>query len=248
MAPKIEWFDTWFSSPYYHILYKNRDFKEAKDFLDNLSGFLDIKPTDYILDLACGRGRHSIYLNKKGFNVVGVDLSGENISEARKFENQKLKFFTHDMIDIFKKDSFDFIFNFFTSFGYFDTEEENEQVVRSAAEGLKMNGKMIIDFLNPYTVIHNLAPEEIKKSNGITFQITKKIENGYIIKHIDFEDNGNPYHFTEKVKAIRRTEFLSYFKKCGLELLNIFGDYNLNPYVAEKSERMIFILKKNMQK
>ena len=119
MVPKIEWFDTWFSSPYYHILYKNRDFKEAKDFLDNLSVFLNLKPTDHILDLACGRGRHAIYLNKKGFNVVGVDLSEENISEARKFENEKLQFFTHDMIYVFKKNSFDYIFNFFHKFWIF---------------------------------------------------------------------------------------------------------------------------------
>ena len=247
MVPKIEWFDTWFSSPYYHILYKNRDFTEAKGFLDKLAEFVNLKPSDYILDLACGRGRHAIYLNKKGFDVVGVDLSEENIEQAKKFENERLRFFTHDMIEVFKKDSFDYIFNFFTSFGYFDTKKENEQVVKSAVEGLKLKGKLIIDFLNPYTVIHDLAPQEIKNSNGIEFRITRKIEKGFIIKHIDFEDKGIQYSFTEKVKAIRRTEFLSYFENSGLELVNIFGDYNLDPYVAEKSERMIFVLQKKME-
>ena len=244
MVPKIEWFGEWFSSPYYHILYKNRDNNEAKLFLENLIRYLHISEDDQILDLACGRGRHAIYLNQKGLNVTGIDISTENIEEAQMYQNERLKFYIHDMRFAFRRDTFHFILNFFTSFGYFDTKEENESVVNAAAEGLVKGGKLLIDFLNPYTVVHKLAPEEIKEIDGIEFHISKKIDNGFIIKDIKFVDQERKYHFYEKVKAIRRMEFLEYFENTGLEVMDIFGDYNLNPYVAEKSERMIFLLKK----
>ena len=105
-------------------------------------------------------------------------------------------------------------------------------------------GILLIDFLNPYTVVHDLAPEEIKVIDGITFHINKKIDNGFIIKDIKFVDQDRKFHFYEKVKAIRRMEFLEYFENTGLEVIEIFGDYNLNPYLAEKSDRMIFLLRK----
>ena len=244
MTPKTEWVGEWFSSPYYHILYKNRDSNEARLFLDKLIDYLDIKKEDKILDLACGKGRHAIYLNQKGLDVTGFDICKENIREAQDHENDRLHFHVHDMQYIFRKNYFNYIFNFFTSFGYFDSKMENESVVKAAADGLVKGGKLLIDFLNPYTVIHNLAPEEIKEVNGIEFHITKKIDDGMIVKDIKFSDGGRDYHYYEKVKTIRRIEFLDYFKNTGLDVLEIFGDYELNPYVAEKSDRMIFLLKK----
>ena len=244
MTPKIEWVGEWFGSPYYHILYKNRDLNEAKLFLDKLIDYLDIQKEDRILDLACGKGRHAIYLNQKGLNVTGFDICQENIRDAQAHENSSLSFFVHDMQFVFKRNYFNYIFNFFTSFGYFDSKAENESVVKATANGLVKGGKLLIDFLNPYTVIHNLSPEEIKKINGIKFHITKQIDDGMIIKDIKFTDEGRNYHFFEKVKAIRRVEFLEYFENTGLAVIDVFGDYELNPYVADKSERMIFLLKK----
>ncbi len=73
-----EWFTQWFNS-YYHILYKDRDQHEARLFIDNLARFLDFSPKNKILDLACGRGRHSVYLNSGGFDVTGIDLSPKTL-------------------------------------------------------------------------------------------------------------------------------------------------------------------------
>ena len=82
----------WFNSSYYHILYKNRDYNEAEHFINNLIIKLNLKKNSKILDLACGSGRHSIYLNKKGMNVKGYDNSENNIKKAKKFENSSLSF------------------------------------------------------------------------------------------------------------------------------------------------------------
>ncbi|MFN3940966.1 MAG: YkgJ family cysteine cluster protein, partial [Chitinophagales bacterium] len=77
-----------------------------------------------ILDLACGKGRHSIYLNQLGYDVTGADLSENSIKEASKFANEKLHFKVHDMRIPFEE-KYDAIFNLFTSFGYFENDADN---------------------------------------------------------------------------------------------------------------------------
>lgn len=244
MSKKSEWFDDWFNSPYYHILYKNRDYQEASAFLDQLIAYLQLCPEDKILDLACGKGRHSIYLNKKGFDVTGIDLSASNIAAAKAYENEHLHFSEHDMREPFRTEAFDYVLNMFTSFGYFKSEKENQQAINCVAECLKPEGQFVLDFLNPYVVINDLVPKEVKELEGIQFHICRAFEDGYIVKKIDFQDQGKDYHFEERVMAIRRIEFLDYFRQAGLRLVDTFGDYKLNPYVPESSERMIFIVKK----
>lgn len=239
-----EWFGEWFDSPYYHVLYKHRDEEEAKDFIDQLIKYFNFSKDHHILDLACGKGRHAIYLNKKGFNVTGLDLSPQNVGFAKKFENDRLEFHVHDMRYPWNGTQVDFTLNLFTSFGYFETPGENQQAITSIAQGLKKEGKLLIDFLNPYTVINNLVPEEIKIVNGIKFHIRKFLRGEYIVKDIRFEDEGKSFNFQERVKAVRRVKFLEYFKNANLVLEDLFGDYFLNPYIAEKSERMIFVLKR----
>lgn len=239
-----EWFGEWFNSPYYHILYKHRDFEEARIFIDNLNDLFGFSADQKALDLACGKGRHAIYLNKKGLNVVGVDLSPENIREAKKFENEKLQFFVHDMREVFDIQAFDYVLNLFTSFGYFNTEAENEKAINATALSLKKGGFFIIDFLNPTLVINNMVPCEEKTIDGIHFKISRKFKNGYILKDIEFEDGENAYRFQERVQAIRKNDFLRYFKGAGLALEGIYGDYKLNPFDEGTSNRMIFILRK----
>ncbi len=239
-----EWFGEWFDSPYYHVLYQHRDKEEARAFIDRLITYFKFTKNDLIQDLACGQGRHAIYLNKKGFDVVGLDLSDHNIAYAKQFEKENLKFHVHDMRLPWQGQKFDYVLNLFTSFGYFESKGENQQAISAIADGMKKGGKLLIDFLNPYTVINNLVPEEIKLIKGIKFHIRKFLSGEYIVKNIAFEDHGKRHEFQERVKAIRRVEFLEYFEHANIELLDLFGDYSLNPYVAEESERMIFVLRK----
>lgn len=245
MPQRKEWFGEWFDSPYYHILYHDRDHQEAQRFMDNLIVTLSPSSSDKILDVACGKGRHSIYLNKKGFDVTGFDLSEQNIEHAKEFENEHLHFCVHDMRYPIANSKFDVVLNLFTSFGYFNTEEENVTAIKAMTTALQSGGKFLLDFLNPYTVIHALKPTETKVIQGIEFRIRKYLsEDSFIIKEIEFEDKEQKYHYEERVRAIRRLDFLSYFREAGLLLENVYGDYDFNPYDAETSDRMIFVLSK----
>lgn len=91
------WFKDWFNSHYYHQLYFNRDEQEAGAFIDRLITHLKPPANSLMLDVACGKGRHSIHLAKMGFDVTGIDLSEDSITDALQYQTDKLHFFRHDM-------------------------------------------------------------------------------------------------------------------------------------------------------
>ncbi len=240
---KKEWFSEWFNSPYYHILYKHRDFEEAENFIDNLQKTLKFVEGQTALDLGCGRGRHAFYMHKKGLDVTGIDLSEENIAFASKSEDETLHFFVHDMRNVFAENHFDYIFNLFTSFGYFDEENDNIQAIKAASTALRKKGRMVLDFFNTEKVIRNLQQKNEAIIDGIQFKISRMVDEGWIIKDIRIKDGSSELHFQERVKGVKREEFENYFKFAGLKILNLYGNYQLQPFESE-SDRMIFILEK----
>ncbi|MGB7841451.1 MAG: class I SAM-dependent methyltransferase [Salinimicrobium sp.] len=236
------WFSSWFDTPYYHILYKNRGEEEAREFMRNLVSFLKLPEGAEILDLACGKGRHSIFLNKLGYKVTGVDLSANSIAYARQFENDNLKFDTHCMCKPLGQ-KFDAVFNLFTSFGYFEKEEDNIKAIQAIKDELKPNAYGVIDFMNVKKVIQNLIPSEVKTVKDIDFHISRKVEEGFILKNILFQDQGKEHFYTERVKALELEDFQEYLSKAGLELLHCFGNYQLEEYDEEQSDRLILIFR-----
>ena len=143
----MNWFEAWFDTPYYHILYKNHDYHEAETFITKLISFINLETGASVIDLACGRGRHSIFLNKLGYNVLGLDLSKKNIEHNKSFENDTLLFQIHDMRNPIKTNPVNAIFNLFTSFGYFDTENDDRKVFRSVYNALYSRGIFVLDYL-----------------------------------------------------------------------------------------------------
>lgn len=236
------WFTSWFDTPYYHILYKDRNYREAQIFMDNLTHYLNLPEKAKVLDLACGKGRHSIYLNQLGFNVLGADLSENSIAEASKNSNETLHFKVHDMREPFEE-KFDAIFNLFTSFGYFESDDDNLTTLKAIKASLSEYGFAVIDFMNVNQVIETLVPEEVKTVDGIDFNIKRYVEDGHIFKEIDFEDQGRKFHFTEKVKALTLKDFQELMDEAGIFLLDIFGDYKLKKFHKTESERLIMIFK-----
>lgn len=234
------WYSEWFDTPYYHILYKERDDEEAQRFMKNLISFLQLEPGASILDLACGKGRHSIFLNRLGYNVKGVDLSSNSITYAKRFENENLQFEVHCMCEPLDE-KFDAVFNLFTSLGYFDDEEDNFGAIASIKEELKEGGYGVIDFMNVHKVVANLIPSEVKTVNGIDFEIERSVEDNYILKKINFEDQGTKYSYLEKVRAFTPGDFKNYFKRAGINLLHTFGTYDLDEYNEQTSDRLILV-------
>lgn len=237
-----EWFSEWFNTPYYHILYKDRDDKEAEFFIDRLVQHLNPDPNTLFLDLACGKGRHATYLNSLGYIVDGCDLAEASILEAKKKENSNLNFFIQDMrLPTEKK--YDCILNLFTSIGYFEDFEDNSKTFASISKSLNENGIFVIDFLNAAKVKEEMVGYQEKEIEGLLFKISKKVEDRNIVKTIEFEADARNHHYEEKVTLLEKSDFIHFANQSNLKLIAELGDYELNP-LSDKSDRLILIFQK----
>ena len=237
-----DWFTDWFNTPYYHILYKERNDDEAQLFMKNITSFLNLPKTTHILDLPCGKGRHSVFLNSLGYKVTGGDLAANSIKLAKEFENETLKFKVHDMRAPFNN-KYDAIFNLFTSFGYFEDDKEDILILNNIKQGLKKDGFFVFDFLNAEKVKINLVATETKMVDNITFNIKREIKDGFIFKHISFFADGENHSYTEQVKYLDLDKMTTFFEEVGFTITNVFGNYDLNTYEAKTSDRLIIIAK-----
>lgn len=240
------WFKNWFNSPYYHQLYFHRDKTEAAIFINKLMDYIQPAKGCGMLDVACGKGRHSIQLAAKGFDVTGIDLSEESILEALKNEGDNLHFYQHDMRLPFWINYFDYAFNFFTSFGYFRTQREHDNSIRTIAQSLKLNGVLVMDYLNVhYAEDHQIHKSE-KEIDDINFIITKWFDEDFFYKKIQVEDEAleEPLIYTEKVAKFSLGDFTEMFAYQGLQIKEVFGDYNFGNYDVRKSPRLIMIAEK----
>lgn len=237
-----EWFENWFNSPFYPILYQNRNDAEAHFFIDNLLAYLKPAPHSSMLDIACGRGRHAFYLFQKGYRVRGIDLSAESIADAQKHYAEhlgsNLNFFVQDMREPFCSECSNYVFNFFTSFGYFSNPADNHATLQGIKQALLSNAKVVIDFLNIEKLKNQLVPYEEKMLDGVHFKITRNIENGFVNKNIAVNDK---YFFNEKVQALTLQNFEEMLQINGFKLLEVWGGYDLRVFDAATADRLIIL-------
>ena len=239
-----KWFQSWFDTTYYHILYKHRDYKEAEVFIKNIATYLNLDKDDSILDLACGKGRHSIFLNALGYKVTGLDLSKNSIEHAKTHESSSLHFDVHDMRNSYPN-QFEVVLNLFTSFGYFEEEADNFKVIQTIKSSLKQNGIGVIDFMNSPVVIENLIAQNTYEAEGVKFELKRSFTDGFITKDIEVKDADKIVHFEEKVRAFTFQDFETMLSNAGLHLLDCFGSYKLDPFNSKTSERLILIFMAN---
>ena len=240
------WFKQWFDSSFYHQLYANRDEKEAAAFIDELINELEPAADSRMLDLGCGSGRHSKYLASKGFDVTGIDLAASSVRQAKRSEREKLRFYRHDMRIPFGRNAFDIVFNFFTSFGYFDDPSEDLKVISNIYSALKPGGVLVMDYINPVAAEKKLKGSEEKEIDGFIYHITRWTTETHFFKKIRIEnmEMAKPVEHIERVKKFSVEDFKNLFDQTGLQLEKVCGDYYLNEYDVQTSPRLILIAKK----
>jgi 2-polyprenyl-3-methyl-5-hydroxy-6-metoxy-1,4-benzoquinol methylase len=242
MAEK-EWYKAWFNSPFYHKLYFERDENEAQKFILRLIDYLKPSANSTILDVACGRGRHSKFLAAQGFDVTGIDLSFDNIEYAKQFEKENLHFYQHDMRMPMWSNYFDYAFNFFTSFGYFATRREHDDAISIIAKSLKPKGILMFDYLNVHYVEDRLVHNEIKMMGDTKYEIHRWMNENHFYKKIIVADSSlnTQQEFCERIVKLSLGDFTDMLSLQGLQVVDVFGDYELNAYDVKKTPRMIVV-------
>ena len=235
----MTWYKEWFGEEYLE-LYAHRDEGEADRHVEFVVGALGEEPRPRaVLDLACGAGRHTAALRRRGFRTLGIDLSFILLAHE-----PRVPCVQGNMCGLpFADESFDWVLNFFTSFGYFERERENFRVLEEIVRVLTTGGRFLIDFLNRDYVLDHLEPRETQHKDGRRIEIERWFdsETRRINKRIRLHQAGRqPQTFLESVRAYQRDEVIIGLRWAGLEVDALYGDFEGNPY-DRGSERLILV-------
>ncbi|WP_227937551.1 class I SAM-dependent methyltransferase [Alkalihalobacillus deserti] len=237
------WYKDHFQEDYL-MIYKHRNEENANSELENLMNFIPYKPQQEVLDLCCGAGRHSRWFAKKGMNVTGIDLSSTLLAEAkRQSDTLNITYIRSDMREVSFKNKFDIVVNLFTSFGYFENDQDNERVFTRVHSSLKKGGYFLFDYLNPSFTRKNLVPFSQQIIDQTSIDQYRNIDNDAVIKRIVVKDNYSTRHYEERVKLYSKNKISKMLENNNLKIIHLFGNYDGCKY-DQSSPRLLYICKK----
>ncbi|HEY2091697.1 MAG TPA: class I SAM-dependent methyltransferase [Thermoanaerobaculia bacterium] len=235
----MTWYQEWFGEEYLE-LYSHRDEEEARRqvaFFREQAG--DVGGA--VLDLACGMGRHVSELRSAGYRAVGCDLSFTLLRTGL------LEYGEYGAMPVARADmrqlpycsaSFAALVNFFTSFGYFATEEENEHVVEEMARVLEPDALFLFDYLNVHRELEKLVQRERRSTPLGEVEIERWFDSSdhSFNKRITIGQK----RYMERVRGYELSEISKMFAACRLSIRSAFGDFDGNPFAAT-SPRLILV-------
>jgi cyclopropane fatty-acyl-phospholipid synthase-like methyltransferase len=241
------WFEEWFDTEEYLNVYRHRNEEDAKNLFNLINKNILLEKGSKVLDLACGAGRHSILFAKNGFDVTAVDISDNLLNVARKTANElslNISFIKSDLRELHLTEKFHLILNLFTSFGYFETDDENEEIIKFASEHLLNNAYFVIDFFNIVYLKNNIIPVTYDKIEDGIIKQERVFEGNRIIKKITITKKNDVKYYYESVRTYSKDELITLIIKNGLRIQNIIGNYLGVEFEEINSPRVIIIAKK----
>lgn len=244
------WYRDWFRDSNYLTVYQHRDTQEAEQMLSLIERITGDKKDLRILDLGCGSGRHSLSLAKRGYkNITAIDLSPTLLEVAKltaQEEGLSIRFEQCDMRNIPADWHFDLVINLFTSFGYFETDQENAEVIEGMSKVLVSGGWLVMDFFNSNWLRHNLiSHDERIMPDGRRLEQTRWIENGRVEKRLLLRSTSEAVEFVESVRMFSCDEFKQMFAQNGLTMKHLFGGYDGSEFIEATSARLIMFAERS---
>lgn len=247
----MTWYKDWFNSDLYELVYAGRGEADAGKMVGLIERTVKPKAGARILDVGTGRGRHARALVRRGYRVTGIDLSPIAIETARKRareEGLSVDFQVGDMRKPVVGRIFDGVVNLFTSFGFFETEEEHQAAVNAMAAALRPKGWLVQDFLNAPYVRRHLVEEDCRDVGECTVTQYRRIQEDpqpRVEKRIAIRrSDGRESTFLESVRLLELEDFERMYARTGLRIEGTFGDYDGAPW-SEASPRLILVAKRD---
>jgi len=246
-VPK-RWYEDFFGSDYL-IRYVHPETPAQVEAIDKI---LHLRKGGRILDVACGAGRHTIELAKRGYRVTGLDLSSPLLAEARKAARRagvKATFVQGDMRHLPYRNAFDAAISMFTSFGYFDRQEEDRQVLRGIARALRPRGKFLMELFNRESLVATLPSQSWHARDDSTVVLEDAsfdlLRGRFETRQIIIDKKGTR-EFTASVRAYTLAELKEMLDAAGLFVHRVLGGLDLSPYTA-RSWRMVLYAVKGLE-
>jgi ubiquinone/menaquinone biosynthesis C-methylase UbiE len=225
----------------YPVVYAHRSVEAAAPEAAFARRITGLRAGEHALDLACGTGRHLVHLTDTGARLTGLDFSSALLTVARGHLGQGAgngaQLVRGDMRRLPFPGTFDVVFNFFTSFGYFQSDEENRGVAREIARVLKPGGRFFIDYVNPRHVATTLTPETVREADGLHIRERRWLDTAAerVNKTVRVErDGAEVARLEESVRLYEADAFEALLASAGLVVDALYGDYAGEPVAAER--------------
>lgn len=228
--PSIDIDEAWYERAFgsmYSVLYAHRTIEAAEADVQFAAKALHLSRRDCVLDLACGNGRHMASLLTKTECVVGLDYSPTLLTVAKRTLGDKGILIRGDMRSLPFVDALDVVVNFFTSFGYFLTDTENEAVLRGIRQSLKPGGRFLIDHLNLAYVEKHLVPCSTRQAGDYTVTDERWLDQSKlrVNKRTVVRMGGDVVgEYQESVQLYASNAFEVVLRRCGLDVVEMYGD------------------------
>ena len=221
-----EWFEEWFGEEYLQ-LYPHRDEAEAERAVGLIARTTGLVPGWRVLDVGCGAGRHARAFRALGARCVGLDLSLTLLRVARRVTDAPLVRGDMRRLPI-RPGSMDLTVSLFTSFGYFEHDEEHAAALREMVATLRPGGWFVIDFLNPAEVRRRLVERETVAVQGGKAEVSRTMspDGRYVCKAIVTPAGRR---FTERVRLFDPDQMSAMLDGAGVGVRHRFGDYEAAP-------------------
>jgi len=249
----IPWYERSFGREYLN-LYAHRTLSEARSDVRAIVKLISPPREEPLLDLGCGAGRHLLALAELGFTkLVGLDLSEELLAVAAERLSlgddvcgREVRLLRADMRDIPFEDEFATVLSLFTSFGYFEKDEENEAVLTAICRALRAGGTFLIDYMNRDLVIANLVPrDEMTLSDRFVQNSRCLTDDGRRIEKTTTitTEAGAKHEFHESVRLYSMLEMRQMLTVSGFVHIRSYGSLRGERFGAE-SARLIMVAEK----
>jgi SAM-dependent methyltransferase len=223
----MNWYEAAFRKDYLDLYY-HRDDEAAGREAAFAAQALNLPEGSRVLDVGCGGGRHARALKQAGFEVVGIDLSPDLLTEAEGVVRLRA-----DMRALPFHGSFDAATSFFTSFGYFD-DHGNEATLASIAAAIRPGGVFLIDYLNSLAVQAQLVPTSDDERDGRKFRIRRRIEAGRVLKEVEIEEeDGSTRGYVESVRLYPHNELIRLMHAAGFNPVALYGDFDGRDFTSD---------------
>lgn len=236
------WYDLAFG-PWYSMIYAHRSPEAARREVTFLWKRHPWDVEHPVLDLACGPGRHLKPLAACGSPVVGADRSPSLVSQAAHLLPGGVV--RADMRDLpFAGGAFGAVFSFFTSFGYFETEMEDQQVLKEVARVLASGGLHVLDYLLAERVAAELQPQTVRRAGDHRIYESRRLEDRRVCKQVRVTDREGREvtAYEESVRLYRSRELQDLLRSAGLEPLQTYGGFDGS--TPESGGRLVIVARK----
>lgn len=236
----MQWYETRFGEDY--LRFHQRSAEQAKAEIRKIGRLIPLRKGDSVLDVGCGTGEHCLALAEAGCRVIGIDLSQTMIDRAKakaKAGGLPAEFFCQDMRAIHLTSRFDAVFNLFGTFGYFETDEENQQVLTQMRKAMKNGGWYVLDCVSPAFVRRGFVPYIEREASGVTMIEKRRIEGERLEKEIQIHDGDDVRHYRESIRLYSLEWLEKALKKSGLWIREVYGDYDESDYNPLSSPRIL---------